>query len=168
MFATDWRLTIVCLLLAPDEPAVIPFAGPEIWAAYVSVNSDLELLSPEYSPNSWGAMSWDIKWSREQMADVADAPSIGHAFRMPSHEYCHVRAKLAQERIDWIEVQQLIYPHRDWHSVKVEAAGCQRAWDRMADSTNSAGTWAYRRTALRDVLEILGPRRFFAGEWPLD
>ena len=160
---TDWRLTIVALLLSPDEPQAIPFADPFTWAAYKSIAADLELVSPDHV--AYGLES-EIRWCREQLPLVEGCPSIGHAGRMPSREACAANVVLATEFNDWLETMSLIYPHRDLYAARRETLGRQRLWSLMQDATSESNSWSYRRQAMRDVLEIVGPERFYSGCWP--
>lgn len=165
---TPWTLALLLILLPPppeDEPTVV--AEPSCPVAYQALKDAASLLGLYAREAHWGEYSVDLRWCQRAIRRSWGCPPASDVHRLPPLDLCRDRLQFADEHLEWLSLQQVVYPWRDLDGWRHDAQYCRWVWRLLLRAQSSDKDLASRRQALGDLRELIGERRYYAGEfWP--
>ena len=161
------------LLATPPDRLELPEAaklydtlGPDLKA----IALHLELLDPRetYVLEEREQFAGDLKLLQERYRDLRAAPPLGDSLRFPEREM--VGDLLAFNRLYREGLHNRLNLDRV-HSEDLKAALSEtdflyRVWDKVRDVHCEYHYVTYRRQALQELREMVGPRAYYTGQLP--
>jgi len=113
---------------------------------------------PEYFPQN-------LECIQERYRGLLDAPPAIDAERFPSRDFCCEMAAFNRTYLAHLEQLRLV-SKADWiREAMTETEELYRAWDLARDAVSGYAPY-YRRRALCDLRDLIGPHAYYAGCLP--
>jgi hypothetical protein len=166
LFACALLATPPDLLELPEAAKLFDTLGPDLKA----IAMHLELLDPRetYVLEERDQFAGDLKLLQERYRDLRAAPPLGDSLRFPDREM--VGELLAFNRRYREGLDNRLNLDRV-HSEDLKAALSEtdflyRVWDKVRDVHCEYHYVTYRRQALQELREMVGPRAYYTGQLP--
>lgn len=151
-----WDCVLLALILGPAEPANVPDV-PRSHPAYQALVRQNIALDVWDSHDGYGNFSGEVKWSRQMFRSMADYP--------PSSDRSRWLGFKPRHEIEFYAVcLDRAYAQNNMEAVAI-IGGWLETW-RCLGRVVDVGPIPYRRRALADLRDAIGPAAYYAGRMP--
>lgn len=166
MFPLDYALALA-LITSPGDAVPLPEGCP--LECLRAVAEGMELMDPRerlYLFATAGDAHDDLRLVRARHRELRDAPRIDDALRWPSADFCRDMLSANRAYAIWLNGHRAV-DRGEWIDAALEdAAELYRVWDVMSDINSQWYCLTARRQKLRELREMIGAERYYAGLYP--
>lgn len=168
MFTINFNtLLALSLLMTPTDDVKYVVMRPIVKevASTLEIFDERERLYLLFADTSFPT---DMILMRRRYQDFKDSPSLGDARRFPSMELCSVLIEFNRVYGSHLESRQALeLHHRDWYAKALEENNeLYHIWDTIREANTPYYVVTMRRTALKNLRDLIGKEDYYAGRLP--